>query len=284
MIKKVFVVLSVVTFIFGIIMVIIAFREEEKKKKLKEIVYAIFSFLTFLISIVTIFLNKPTPNDSYYVETNSIETHSNKPLENQTSSDVTKNTFQNINEYSEKEESSQSTLEHAESIDEKYLFSNVFESHEPPNDSVCNTLFYSWDYNQNSDLRGEIYSNSEYGQFVLSMSNTLAILGATNPNQIVSKIHLPINPKKNLKNLIWSGKIVTEKSTQGSPAYAKINIYIDGVKMWSSSEEVTGNTIKPVEYAIDMSEAKYEVIIETICTPLGDGLTLGFVDMNLNYK
>lgn len=116
------------------------------------------------------------------------------------------------------------------------------------------------------------------------MSNTFNMLGGTNANQIVSEIHFPINPKKNVKNLIWSGLIVAENSTQGSTAYADVVIFVDGVEKWRTKESITANNVPPIKYSINMSDAKYEAIIKTTCTTYDIGLALGFVNMSLKYK
>jgi hypothetical protein len=170
------------------------------------------------------------------------------------------------------------------SREEKYVFSNIFESHTPKDDAVYPVGLYNWDTFTNADLRNEYYSGSEYFQFLLKISSLFNDLGASSTTSVISEIHLPINPKKDLKDLIWSGLIVAEKSTQGSPAYADIMIFVDGVEKWRTSESITANTVAPVEYSIDLSDAKYEVIIKTICTPLGDGFAIGFVWMDLQYK
>lgn len=176
-----------------------------------------------------------------------------------------------------------SSQEDSPSREEKYVFVNPFENHSPDNNSIHSVIFGNWDTFTHADLRNEHYEGSEYGQLYLKISDTFNILGASDASPIVSEIHLPINPKKDVTGLIWTGLIVAEQNTQGSPAYADIVILVDGVEKWRTTDSITGSTVPPVEYSVDLSDAKYEVIIRTSCAALGDGLALGFVDMKVEY-
>lgn len=165
-----------------------------------------------------------------------------------------------------------------------YVFVNAFESHSPKNDSMNFVTFVNWDMFTHADLREEHYSSSGSGQLFLKISNIFNELGASGASAIVSDIHLPINPKKDVNGLIWTGLIVAEKSTQGSSAYADVAILVDGVEKWRTSDSITGNTVQPTEFSIDLSEAKYEIIIRTSCVPLDNGLALGIVNMDAQYN
>lgn len=175
-------------------------------------------------------------------------------------------------------------LENISSEDERYLFNNAFMSCSPRNDGVNQTWFGNWDTLSNADLRGEQYGGNQGGQILLKMSNTLNSLGASSDNPIIVDVHLAINPRKDIEGLVWSGSIVAEQSTQGSEAFADVVILVDDVEKWRTTESITGSTIPPFDFEIDMSEAKYEVIIRVTCRPLGEGLALGIVNMNLGYN
>lgn len=164
------------------------------------------------------------------------------------------------------------------------VFVNVFESHFPKNDSTNFITLANWDTFTHADLREEHYSSSVSGQLFLKLSNIFNELGASGASAIVLDIHLPINPKRDVNGLIWTGLIVAEKSTQGSSAYADVAILVDGVEKWRTQEPITGNTVQPSEFSIDLSEAKYEVIIRTSCVPLDNGLALGIVNMEAQYS
>ena len=166
--------------------------------------------------------------------------------------------------------------------DNESLFVRAFESHSPNNNGVDFVEFRGWDSFSDADLRTEQYINKD-GLFIM-FSNTFSALGSSIENQIVSEIHLVINPEKNLDGLVWSGMVVAEQRTLGSSAYANVSILVDGVEKWRTTDAITGNTIAPVEFSVDLSDALYEVIIKTNCTPNQNGLALGFVNMDFNYS
>ena len=158
----------------------------------------------------------------------------------------------------------------------------AFETHTPDNNGVDFVEFRGWDSFSDADLRTEQYINKD-GLFI-KFSNTFSMLGSSLENQIESEIHLVINPKKELNGLVWTGLIVAEQRTQGSSAHADVVILVDGIEKWRTSESITGNTIAPTEFSIDLSDALYEVVIKTYCTPNDNGLALGFVNMEFSYS
>ena len=157
----------------------------------------------------------------------------------------------------------------------------AFETHSPDNNGVDFVEFRGWDSFSDADLRTEQYINKD-GLFI-KFSNTFSMLGSSLENQIESEIHLVINPKKELNGLVWTGLIVAEQRTQGSSAHADVVILVDGIEKWRTSESITGNTIAPTEFSIDLSDALYEVVIKTYCTANDNGLALGFVNMEFRY-
>ena len=162
------------------------------------------------------------------------------------------------------------------------LFSRAFESHTPKDDAVYQVSFNNWDTFSNADLRGEQYADNS--TIFIKISNTFNILGSNSSSPIVSDIHLTINPKKDTESLSLSGLIVAEKSTQGSTAYADISILVDGVEKWRSDNSINGNTVAPVDFRVDLSGAKYEVVFRISCMPLDNGLALGLVGMKEVYE
>lgn len=175
-----------------------------------------------------------------------------------------------------------STQDQDTNSDEEVIFSRAFESHSPKNNGIDFVEFREWDTFSDEDLRGEQYVN--IGGLFLKISNTFGMLGSSVESQVESEIHLVVNPKKKLANSRWTGSIVAEHSTIGSTAYADIAIYVDGVEKWRTSEPITGNTVAPVDFSVDLSDALYEVIIKIYCTPNDDGLALGIVNMDFNYS
>lgn len=167
-------------------------------------------------------------------------------------------------------------------VEDEALFARAFESHLPHNNGVDFVDFRSWDTFSDADLRTEQYIDT--GGLFIKFSNTFSSLGSSIENQIESEIHLVINPRKELSGGVWTGLIVAEQSTQGSSAYANVAIYVDGIEKWRTSEALTGNTVAPVEFSVDLSDAQYEVIIKTYCTPNDNGLALGFVNMDFRYS
>lgn len=161
------------------------------------------------------------------------------------------------------------------------LFARAFESHSPNNSIADSVEFREWDTFSNADLRNEQYIDT--GGLFIKFSNTFSLLGASTADQIDSEIHLVINPRKELSGGVWTGLIVAEQSTIGSSAYANVAIYVDGIEKWRTSEAITGNTVAPVEFSVDLSDAQYEVIVKVYCTPCDNGLALGFVNLDYQY-
>jgi len=172
-------------------------------------------------------------------------------------------------------------ISQAASVDElEGFFVNSFFNITPDDAAVRPVTYRNWDTFIDADLRGEHYTNSSYNLLFLKMSDTFNILGGSRSSPTVVDAHLIINPRRNADGLEWTGSIVAEQSTKGSPAYADVIILIDGIEKWRTSEPITGTTVAPVRFNVDLSDAEYEVVIRVICTPLGDGLALGFVDTN----
>lgn len=162
------------------------------------------------------------------------------------------------------------------------LFVNRFESHSPNDNVVNQVVCRDWDTFSDADLRDGQYTDS--GGIFLKMSNYFNSIGTGSSSLITSEIHLPINSQWDLNGLMWTGSIIAEQSTQGSTAYADIAILVDGNEKWRTSEPITGSTVPPTEFSIDLTEAKYEVIIQTQCNALDSGLALGFVNLGHEYK
>lgn len=163
------------------------------------------------------------------------------------------------------------------------LFTNAFASGTADNHGINSAILSNWDSFTNADLRGESYANSGTG-FLLKTSNIFSTLGASSASPVITEIHLAISPTCELQGLKWSGLFVAEKSTVGSNAYADIAILIDDMEVWRTQEPITGNTVKPTEFLVDMSSAKYEAVIRVSCTPLDAGLALGVVKMDVKHE
>lgn len=162
---------------------------------------------------------------------------------------------------------------------QEVLFSNAFESH-TPNDVASQVYFGEWDIEKHKDLRGEAYKDT--GGLYLSISNIFNTMGSGLLNPIISEIHLVLNPDYEGDKFL-SGSIVVESEAAGSDASAKIIILVDGEEEQNLST-ITGDTVEPIDFKIDLSNARYEVVIKIECEPSGNGLKLGIVNMSNEHQ
>ena len=153
------------------------------------------------------------------------------------------------------------------------LFSNAFEKH-TPNDVTTLISFDWWDDSENKDARGDTH---EDGGLYLSIGNMFNQLGSKLANTITSDIHMVLNPDYINRGKL-SGDIVVETSSLGTDAYATISILVDDEVKWKTQENITGTTIEPVHFEVDLSDAETEVIIRVECVPKQNGLSIGFVN------
>lgn len=74
------------------------------------------------------------------------------------------------------------------------------------------------------------------------------------------------------------GKFVVGNDTNGSPSTVKINIYVDGEKVYSSGQiDCFETEIKPFD--IDIS-GKKKMVIKIVCNHRGNPFVIGIVDNN----
>lgn len=176
------------------------------------------------------------------------------------------------------------TTAQAESIAEgaqgSSLFSNTFETHTPDDTASVVSLNW-WDSSEHKDLRGQNYKDT--GGLHLSIFNMFNAMGSGISNPIVSEIHLVLNPDYR-GDKFFSGEIVVESDSAGSKASANISILVDGDLVWQSDAPITGSSIEPASFEIDLTNAKNDVIIKTECTPSGNGLKLGIVNLSKTAK
>ncbi len=95
-----------------------------------------------------------------------------------------------------------------------------------------------------------------------------------------SEIHLALNqdavetlPVEKQK---FSGKIVINKETEGSPSTAVVSILVDGEELYNSGEFDCYSLDIP-EFSVDVS-GKKEIIIKTICHQSGNPFVFGIVN------
>lgn len=158
------------------------------------------------------------------------------------------------------------------------LFAQAFETHQP-NDIATSVKFLSGSGQGFKDLKKTTY---ESGLF-LFISNMFNGLGSGLANEVTSDIHLPINSDC-INRDEFLGDIIVENGSAGTEGYAYISILVDGEVVWETKEAITGTTVEPVPFKIDVSQAESEVIIRTKCIPKQSGLGIGIVNMEYTYK
>ena len=147
------------------------------------------------------------------------------------------------------------------------MFSNYFITSSPSNISTYLNL---WNSSKDKDIQGN------YHQYEVGLKLSCSKYWYINENVSTSDIHLVYNP--NYKgNTNFSGKIVLSDASSGSLSSADISILIDGKEVWKSDQKLTGSTITPIEFAIDLKHCKEEVIIRTTSYLQDDnGIEIGF--------
>ena len=146
------------------------------------------------------------------------------------------------------------------------MFTNYFETHTPSN---LTTYLSLWNSNSDKDIRGS-YHEYENG-FDLSFHNNM--LGIT-ANTVTSDLHLIYN-KNYTGNTHFSGYVILNDESSGTKSSADISILVDGNEIWKSESKLTGVTVTPIEFNVDLKDCKEEVIIRTTCYLQGDSFKLG---------
>lgn len=135
------------------------------------------------------------------------------------------------------------------------MFSNYFETHTP---SSISTYLNLWNSAKDKDIQGNFH------QYEVGLKLYCSKYFYINDSILTSDIHLVYNP--NYKgNTNFSGKIVLSDENSDTSASADICILVDGVEVWKTENKLTGTTISPIEYSIDLKNCKEEVIIRTTC-------------------
>jgi len=78
-------------------------------------------------------------------------------------------------------------------------------------------------------------------------------MGSGLSNEINSELHLVYNPEFE-KPSIFKGEIVLHSDAGGTSATAEVVILVDGEVKWSAPEIITGDSIAPIPFEIDISE------------------------------
>lgn len=146
------------------------------------------------------------------------------------------------------------------------MFTNYFETHTP--DSIACSLSV-WSSRWDKDIRGQTHEYEE--GLKLDVSKTFYVT----QTKLTSDIHLTYNPNYS-GNKTMEGKIVLGNESSGTKAMAEVSILVDGKEVWKAEEKITGVTVNPVEYSVDLEDCKSEVIIRTTCYVESGSIQLGF--------
>ena len=152
------------------------------------------------------------------------------------------------------------------------MFTNYFETHEVDTNQI-NFQLEKWNMYEDKDIKALSHENEE--GIKLKARSTFMVEG----EEAISDIHLTYNPEYK-GNTIMSGKIVTMNETSGSSSIAKVSILIDGKLTWSSDKTITGRTVEPIEFCVDTTGCKNEVIIRFEYYMKQDGLSIAIFENN----
>lgn len=162
----------------------------------------------------------------------------------------------------------------SEGVKKEDLFSMAFLSTDSTDTYDC-IEFTLWDSQIHQDLRGESYKETK--NYYLSLGNTFNAL-TDNSSSLSADIHLTLNPScKGEKN--FSGDVVVESQSAGSTSSAEITILVDGELVWTCPETMTGTTVEPQHFDLNLTNAATEVIIRVESTITQQGINLGFVNL-----
>lgn len=89
-------------------------------------------------------------------------------------------------------------------------------------------------------------------------------------------LHFIVDPEYDLtKGTHVSGEFFVDSEVLGSDAYTSISIQVDGKELWHTTDNISGRTLNPVPYSIDIDEGALEMTMVFECNALGKGLGLG---------
>lgn len=154
------------------------------------------------------------------------------------------------------------------------LFGAAFESYDS-DVRYDNVEFRWWDSETHKDLRGESYKGAQ--NYYLSISNTFnSLVGSSIP--LTVDLHLTLNPDCKGEKF-FSGDVVVESQSAGSNSSADITILVDGNVTWECPVTITGTTVEPQHFELELTDAKTEVVIRVESMVTQQGIALGFVNM-----
>lgn len=201
-----------------------------KKEKTGAIIATVISFL---IAIISFIFGIKDVNESKNPEQFSNQLASTISIQKSTYN----NTYNNV-------------------VDNKnIMFTNYFETHNPEGISSYISM---WNSNSDRDIRGS-YHEYENG-LKLSIYKGLYL----NSNILTSDLHLIYN-KNYSGNTHFSGYIILSDNSSGTKSSADVSILIDGHEVWKTDNKITGITVTPIQFNIDLKDCKEEVIIRTNC-------------------
>lgn len=211
-----------------------------KKEKTGAIIATVISFA---IAIISFIFGMKDVNESNNPEKFSNQLASTISIQNSTANNISSNIVDNKN----------------------IMFTNYFETHNPEGIS---SYISTWNSNSDKDIRGS-YHEYENG-LKLSVYKGFYI----DNNILTSDLHLVYN-KNYSGNTHFSGYIILSDDSSGTKSSADISILIDGNEVWKTDNKITGVTVTPTEFNIDLKDCKEEVIIRTTCYLQDSSIQLG---------
>lgn len=161
--------------------------------------------------------------------------------------------------------------------DTVHLFSNCYEEHDP--DGILPQISFGYWEDGKVDVQGQGHE----GDLYLFMGDMYNMIQPAGDGNVTVTLHFIVNPKYDLtQGAHISGSFVVDGETMGSDAYTTASIYMDGREEWGSGEMITGSTVKPVPFEVDVVNGTAEMTMVFQCNALAEGLGLGILFTEVN--
>lgn len=149
------------------------------------------------------------------------------------------------------------------------MFTNVILDYDTTS-SASGVTFSSWDTDNDLDIRGTTHNDG----YKIEMFNYFPVPNVPNGYQISANIIFAYN-NSFIGEKKMNGHILLCNESAGTKSVAQVIIYVDGEEKWRTEELITGNTVAPVEFSINIDDIESDVNIQVNSDIEGSGINLG---------
>ena len=165
------------------------------------------------------------------------------------------------------------------------IFTNCYKKIEQSNVFSESSVKLQYWQEDKTDIQGQNYKNDKNSLYLRigDFFNQMDPNGNSGDGNVNVDIHYIINPNYNFstdKKIKIKGKFVLDSDFKGSDAYTDIFVKVGNQESKKIEEQLTGETVRPIPFEIEVDSNDDEVIMNFECNALGKGLGIGIIFEN----